>query len=66
MRRGIFKEIIDIDGNKCSRYFIELDTILELDKLGEKYDTDILVTKNLDFPEYVAIVIYDEELIQED
>lgn len=60
------KEIIDIDGNKCSRYFIELDTILELDKLGEKYDTDILVTKNLDFPEYVAIVIYDEELIQED
>lgn len=60
------KEIVDIDGNKCSRYFIDLDTITELDKLGEKYDTDVLVTKNLDFPEYTAIILYDEEIKQED
>ena len=45
---------------------IDLDTITELDKLGEKYDTDVLVTKNLDFPEYTAIILYDEEIKQED
>ena len=60
------KELLDSDGNKCSRYFIDLDTITELDKLGEKYDTDVLVTKNLDFPEYIAIILYDEEIKQED
>ena len=60
------KELLDSDGNKCSRYFIDLDTITELDKLGEKYDTDVLVTKNLDFPEYTAIILYDEEIKQED
>ena len=60
------KELLDSDGNKCSRYFIDLDTITELDKLGEKYDTDVLVTKNLDFPEYTALILYDEEIRQED
>lgn len=60
------KEVLDVDGNKCSRYFIDLDTIIELDKLGEKYDTDVLVTKNLDFPEYTALILYDEEIKQED
>ena len=60
------KELLDSDGNKCSRYFIDLDTITELDKLGEKYNTDVLVTKNLDFPEYTALILYDEEIKQED
>lgn len=60
------KEVLDVEGNKCSRYFIDLDTIIELDKLGEKYDTDVLVTKNLDFPEYTALILYDEEIKQED
>lgn len=60
------KELLDSDGNKCSRYFIDLDMITELDKLGEKYDTDVLVTKNLDFPEYTALILYDEEIRQED
>lgn len=60
------KEVLDVEGNKCSRYFIDLDTIIELDKLGEKYDTDVLVTKNLDFPKYTALILYDEEIKQED
>lgn len=60
------KELLDSDSNKCSRYFIDLDTITELDKLGEKYDTDILVSKNLDFPEYTALILYDEEIKQGD
>ena len=60
------KGLLDSDGNKCSRYFIDLDTITELDKLGEKYDIDVLVTKNLDFPEYTALILYDEEIRQGD
>ena len=60
------KEVLDVEGNKCSRYFIDLDTITDLDKLGEKYDTDVIVTKNLDFPEYTALILYDEEIKQED
>lgn len=60
------KEVLDVEGNKCSRYFIDLDTITDLDKLGEKYDTDVLVTKNLDFPKYTALILYDEEIKQED
>ena len=59
------KKLLDKDGNACSRYFLNLHTILDIDKLGEKYDTDILVTKNLDFPEYIALVLYDEEIRQE-
>lgn len=60
------KELLDSDGNKCSRYFIDLDTITELDTLGEKYDSDVLVTKNRDFPKYTALILYDEEIGQED
>lgn len=60
------KKLLDSEGNQCSRYFVDLDTITELDKLGEKYNTDVLVTKNLDFPEYTALILYDEELRQED
>lgn len=55
------KELLDCNGNMCSRYFINLDTIADLDKLGKKYDVDILVTENLDFPGYIGLVLYDEE-----
>lgn len=60
------KELLDNNGNKCSRYFVDLERISELDRLGEKYDTDVLVTRNLDFPEYIALILYDEEIRQED
>lgn len=59
------KEVLDSAGKKCSRYFIELETISEVDELGEKYGMDILVTKNLDFPQCIALVLYDEEIVQE-
>lgn len=60
------KEVTDNGGNKCSRYFIDLNTVSEVDRLGEKYGMDILVTKNLDFPECIALVLYDEEIKQKD
>lgn len=56
------KELLDSNGNRCSRYFIDLDTIAELDKLGKKYDVDVLVKENLDISEYIALVLYDEKL----
>ena len=59
---AVLKEIIDCEGNICSRYVVDLETISELDKLGEKYDVDVLVTRNLDFPEYIALILYDEEI----
>ena len=33
-----------------------------LDKNGEKYKVDVLVTRNVEFDNYVAIVLYDEEI----
>lgn len=59
------KELSDSNGNMCSRYFIDLDTIVDLDKLGKKYDVDVLVTENLDFQGYIALVLY-EEIMQGD
>lgn len=41
------KESLDSNDNTCSRYFIDLDTIAELDKLGKKYDVDVLVTEKM-------------------
>lgn len=58
------KDILDSDGNNCRRYFVDINTIKELDELGEKYDLDVMVTKNLDFPEYTALILYDEEILQ--
>ncbi|MBK3497184.1 hypothetical protein JFL43_20605 [Viridibacillus sp. YIM B01967] len=54
----------DKDGAKCSRFTIKLDSIEELDRLGEKSEVDILVTKNPEFSSYIAIVLYDEEIDQ--
>ena len=59
------KEILDSNGNKCIRYFIDLETISEVDRLGEEYGVDILVTRNLDFPQCIALVLYDEEIKQD-
>ena len=59
------KEILDSDGNKCSRYFIDLETISEVDRLGEEYGVDIRVTRNLDFPQCIALVLSDEEIKQD-
>lgn len=54
------KKLRDIYGNKCSRYFIQLDTIEDLDSLGTKYNVDVVVTRNDLFEDYIAIVLYDE------
>lgn len=59
------KELPDRDGQPCSRYFIQLDSIEAADALGEKYDVDVLISKNLDFPGIISLVLYDEELAQE-
>lgn len=56
------KELKDTDGNDCSRYFIKVDSIEEVDKLGMKYDVDVLVTRNLDFEGIISLVLYDEEI----
>ena len=56
------KELRDTNGNKCSRYFIQLNTIEDVDGLGTKYDVDVIVTRNDFFEDYIAIVLYDEEI----
>lgn len=58
------KEIKDIDGNLCSRYFIEVNSIEDAEALGIKYDVDVLITRNLDFEEIISLVLYDEEIEQ--
>lgn len=63
-KEAYLKDMIDDSGNPCSRYCIDLNTITELDQLGEDYEKDILVTKNYDFTNYVTLIIYDEPLIK--
>ncbi len=63
--KAYLKEILDSGGNKCSRYFIDLGTVSEVDRLGEEYGVDVLVTRNLDFPQCIALVLYDEEIKQD-
>ena len=58
------KELYDNDGNKCSRYFIDISSIEEADELGDKYDVDVLITRNLDFDGIISLVLYDEEIDQ--
>jgi hypothetical protein len=59
---AVLSEMLDKDGEKCSRFTIELNTIEDIDLLGEKYGVDILVTRNEGFENYIAIVLYDEEI----
>ena len=56
------KELLDNDGNECSRYFIELNSIEEVDTLGDKYDVDVMISRNLNFDNIIALILYDEEL----
>lgn len=42
----------------------EIHDKVGLDRLGEKSEVDILVTKNPEFSSYIAIVLYDEEIDQ--
>ena len=65
-KEAYLKEIYDNNGIKCSRSFIQLGSIEEVDALEEKYDVDVLVTRNLDFDGVIALVLYDEEIEQED
>lgn len=59
------KELYDNDGNKCSRYFINISSIEEADELGDKYGVDVLITRNLDFDGLISLVLYDEEIEQD-
>ena len=61
-KEAYLKELQDNNGNHCSRYFIQIDSIEEADKLGTKYDVDVLITKNLDFDGIIALVLYDDEI----
>ena len=62
---AILEELDDNEGNKCSRFMIELNSIKDIDRLGEKYGVDVLVSRNTDFEQYIAIVLYDEEIKQQ-
>lgn len=55
-------ELLDNNGELCSRYFIELSTIEDIDRLGSKYDVDVLVSRNTMFNDYIALILYDEEI----
>lgn len=57
--------LLDTEGNECSRFMINLETIEDIDQLGTKYGVDVLVTRNLSFSDYIALVLYDEEINQE-
>ncbi len=61
-REAYLKELDDTNGERCSRYFIELSTIEDMDALGENYDLDVLVTRNMGFDDVIALVLYDEEI----
>ena len=61
-KEAYLKELFHNDGILCSRYFIELDTIEDVDELGSRYDTDVLVTRNMGFDGIISLVLYDEEI----
>ena len=65
-KEAYLKELFDNDGVLCSRYFIKLDSIEEVDKLGDRYNTDVLITRNTDFDGIIAVVLYDEEIESKD
>jgi hypothetical protein len=61
-KEAYLKELKDNGGKICSRYFINLKSIEDVDALGTKYDVDVLVTRNLDFENVISLVLYDEEI----
>ena len=64
-KEAYLKELKDNEGNDCTRYFIQMDSIEKVDALGTKYDVDVLVTKNLAFDGIISLVLYDEEIERE-
>lgn len=61
-KEAYLKELPDLEGELCSRFFIELDSIEDIGALGERYEVDVLVTRNLGFDNMVALLLYDEEI----
>ena len=61
-KEAFLKELQDNDGKDCSRFFVQLDSIEAIDKLGAQYGVDVLVTRNLDFNDVISLVLYDEEI----
>ena len=59
-KEATLKYVKDNEGKNCSRYFIELDSIEDVDKLGTQYGVDVLVTRNLDFDKIKEIEQNDE------
>ena len=64
-REAYLKELRDTAGNLRSRYCIRLNSIEDVDRLGTQYDVDVAVTRNLEFPVYIALVLLDEWYPQE-
>ncbi len=61
-KEAVLKDIKDNEGKTCRRYFIELDSIEAVDRIGSQYGVDVLVTRNLDFNSVISVVLYDEEI----
>ena len=55
-------DLCNENGILCSRYCIRLASIEEVDRLGSIYDANVMITRNLGFPDRIALVLYDEEL----
>lgn len=64
-KEAFLKDVKDNEGKTCRRYFIELDSIEVVEKLGTQYGVDVLVKRNLDFDNIISLVLYDEEIDQE-
>lgn len=64
-KEAYLEELKDLDNNLCSRYFIDVNSIEDVDRLGMKYGVDVLVTRNLDFDAIISLVLYDEEIESE-
>ncbi len=61
-KEATLEEITDKNGNKCSRFFIEIDDTIEaLDALCDNYVADIKVSRNLFFPNDIVLIICDDE-----
>ncbi len=64
-KEAYLKELLDNEGEQCSRYFVKLNSIEDIDSLGEKYEVDVMVTRNLNFDGIISLVLYDEEIVRE-
>ena len=56
-REAYLKELRDENGILCSRYCIRLASIEEVDRLGSIYDANVMITRNLGFPDRIALVM---------